>query len=313
MTAHPLELTRSGAATNTQSIILSVLIPFYGDDPRPLLASLAAQAQPGIEIILFDDGAPDAALSAAVTQAVIVADAAVTLITSPVNQGRSRARNALANAASGDWLLFLDADMEISPGFLSRWRASLKETDCDAQFGGYAPCEPRSRHERVHAALAHASDAVDAQTRSAQGAFAVCSSNLAVRASLFARCPFDEGYAGWGWEDVDWALSAASLGQVGHVDVPAAHGGLQSADELLSKFARAGTNFARLLTRHPAYESRPGARLARKLQATRLSLPARLIGRSVARWDWAPMKARILALKLFRAGAAARDLPRGRA
>ena len=162
MTAHPLELTRSGAATNTQSIILSVLIPFYGDDPRPLLASLAAQAQPGIEIILFDDGAPDAALSAAVTQAVIVADAAVTLITSPVNQGRSRARNALANAASGDWLLFLDADMEISPGFLSRWRASLKETDCDALFGGYAPCEPRSRHERVHAALAHASDAVDA-------------------------------------------------------------------------------------------------------------------------------------------------------
>ena len=49
------------------------------------------------------------------------------------------------------------------------------------------------------------------------------------------------------------------------------------------------------------------------VRMARYSVPARLIGRSVARWDWAPMKARILALKLFRAGAAARDLPRGRA
>jgi len=312
MTAHPLELTRSNAAP-AHPIRLSVLIPFYGDDPRPLLQSLTAEAEPGVEIILFDDGAPDAKLSEAVARAVCEADAAVTLITSPVNQGRSRARNALGQAAKGEWLLFLDADMEISSGFLQRWKEALAQTKCDALFGGYAPCEPRSKSERVHAALAHASDAVDAETRNAQGAYAVCSSNLAVRASLFAHCPFDEGYAGWGWEDVDWALSAASLAQLGHVDVHAAHGGLQDARELLSKFDRAGVNFARLLGRHPAYEARPGARLARKLQATGLSAPARLIGRSVARCDWAPIKARVLALKLFRAGAAARDLPRGRA
>ena len=312
MTAHPLELTRSSASTE-QPVTLSVLIPFYGDDPRPLLQNLIAQAQPGIEIILFEDGSPDAALSEAVAQAVREADAAVTLIASAVNQGRSRARNALGKAAQGAWLLFLDADMEISPGFLSRWKDALAQTECDALFGGYAPCEPRSDHERVHAALAHASDAVDAETRSQQGAFAICSSNLAIRASLFAKCPFDEGYAGWGWEDVDWALSAARLGDLGHVDVHAAHGGLQNANELLSKFDRAGANFARLLSRFPEYEARPGARLARKLQVTGLSLPVRLIGRSVAMWDWAPIKARVLALKLFRAGAAARDLPRGRA
>lgn len=312
MTALPLELTRSPAVT-ANPVTLSVLIPFYGDDPRPLLASLAAQVEAETEIILFDDGAPDAALSERVSQAVQTASAPVTLITSPVNQGRSRARNALARAATGDWLLFLDADMEITPGFLDRWKDALAQTQCDALFGGYAPCEPRSKRERVHAALAHASDAVDAETRNAQGAYAVCSSNLAVRASLFADCPFDDGYAGWGWEDVDWALSAASLGQLGHVDVHAAHGGLQSVDELLSKFDRAGVNFTRLLSRHPAYEARPGARLARKLQATRLSAAARLIGRAVALTDWAPLKARVLALKLFRAGAAARDLPERRA
>ena len=311
MTAHPLELIRSNATT-AQPVTLSVLIPFYGDDPRPLLQSLITQSEPGIEFILFDDGAPDAPLSRAVAETVKSATAAVTLIASAVNQGRSRARNALAEAARGDWLLFLDADMEIAPGFLGRWRALLGQTDQDALFGGYVPCKPRSDSERVHAALAHASDAVDAASRKDQGAFAVCSSNLAVRAPLFQQCPFDEGYTGWGWEDVDWALSASSLGRLGHVDNPASHGGLQDVRELLTKFDRAGANFARLLDRHPSYEDRPGARLARKLQATGLSLPARLIGRSVALARWAPMKARVLALKLFRAGAAARDLPRGR-
>ncbi len=311
MTALPLELTRSAAETATP-VRLSVLIPFYGDDPRPLLDSLTAQARPDIEIILFDDGAPDAALSEAVARSVRAQPVPVTLISSPKNQGRSHARNALGRAAAGDWLLFLDADMEITPGFLDRWTQALARTECEALFGGYAPCEPRSDQERVHAALAHASDAVDAETRNHQGAFAVCSSNLAIRASLFAQCPFDEGYTGWGWEDVDWALSAARLGTLGHVDVHAAHGGLQSVQALLSKFDRAGPNFARLLSRHPDYETRPGAQLARKLQATGLSQPARIIGRSLAACDWAPVKTRVLALKLFRAGTAARDLPRGR-
>lgn len=312
MTALPLDLTRS-SATPSRPITLSVLIPFYGDDPRPLLDSLAAQADAETEIILFDDGAPDPALSDNVAHAVKAMSAPVTLISSPHNQGRSRARNALGAAAQGEWLLFLDADMEIDPGFIPRWRRALAETSQDALFGGYAPCEPRSPEERLHAALAKASDAVEAQSRSAQGAYAVCSSNLAVRASLFAECPFDEGYAGWGWEDVDWALSASKLGALGHVDSPAAHGGLQSASELLAKFDRAGPNFARLLNRHPDYEARPGARLARKMQALRLAGPARVIGRGLALSRWAPIKARVLALKLFRAGAAARDLPRGRA
>ena len=312
MTQADLSMTRSPSA-GAHRAALSVLIPFYGDDPRPLLEALADQIAPQGEIILFDDGRPDTDLSEAVKTAVRQSDAAVTLITSPANLGRSNARNTLGEAAHGDWMLFLDADMEIGPDFLTRWRRYLAETQCDALFGGYAPSQPRAAHEQVHAALAHASDSPDAATRSALGAAAVCSSNLAVRASLFARCRFDEGYTGWGWEDVDWALSAAKHGALGHVDAPAAHGGLQDVQTLLDKFDRAGINFARLLQRHPDYETRPGARLARKVQATGLDGPARIMGKTLALARWAPLSVRVLALKLFRAGAAARDLPRGRA
>lgn len=312
MTHASLKITRSPTA-NTHRVALSILIPFYGDDPRPLLEALSQQTDQQAEIILFDDGEPDAALSKNVNAAVTRSRAAVTLISSESNLGRSTARNQLSDAAQGDWLLFLDADMEIEAGFLARWRHHLAETSYDALFGGYAPSQPRSAHETVHAALAHASDAPDAAIRTTLGASAVCSSNLAVRASLFAQCRFDEGYSGWGWEDVDWALSAARLGELGHVDAPAAHGGLQDVVTLLDKFDRAGVNFARLLARHPDYENRPGAQLARKVQATGLAWPARMLGHSLARAGWAPLKLRVLALKLFRAGAAARDLPRGRA
>jgi len=307
-----LQMTRSPSA-DTHAVALSVLIPFYGDDPRPLLDALSRQTDPQTEIIAFDDGVPNPALSYSVKAAVLGARAAIKLITSRDNLGRSAARNQLGDAAQGAWLLFLDADMEIEPGFLARWRHHLAETACDALFGGYAPSTPRSAQETVHAALAHASDAPDAATRSALGAAAVCSSNLAVRASLFAQCRFDEGYTGWGWEDVDWALSASKYGELGHVDAPAAHGGLQDVSMLLDKFDRAGANFARLLSRHPDYESRPGAQLARKVQATGLARPARMMGETLAKAAWAPLKLRVLALKLYRAGAAARDLPRERA
>lgn len=312
MTVKNLQMTRSPSA-DTHAVALSVLIPFYGDDPRPLLDALSHQTDLHTEIILFDDGAPNPALSDNVKNAVLGSEAAIKLITSPDNLGRSAARNQLGDAARGDWLLFLDADMEVEPGFLARWRHHLAETACDALFGGYAPSTPQSAHEKVHAALAHASDSPDAATRTALGAAAVCSSNLAVRASLFSQCRFDEGYTGWGWEDVDWALSAAQHGELGHVNAPAAHGGLQDVPTLLDKFDRAGANFARLLSRHPEYESRPGARLARKVQTTGLARLARIMGRTLAKAAWAPLKIRVLALKLYRAGAAARDLPKGRA
>ena len=52
---------------------LSVLVPFFRDDPRPLVAALDAQAQGhggAVELVLLDDAGGDAALSDAVEHAV---------------------------------------------------------------------------------------------------------------------------------------------------------------------------------------------------------------------------------------------------
>lgn len=286
---------------------LSVLIPFHRDNPVGLLKSLNEECPAGVEVLLFDDGRPDHVLNEAVGEAIEALNIPVQLISSRVNQGRSGARNRLAKAARAPWLLFLDADMAIDSSFLTRWITHTQTSKAGGLFGGFEPSEATA-DTKVHAALAQASDVHTASERNAIGAVAVCSSNLAVRADLFAATPFDEGFSGWGWEDVDWALNASKAFELGHVDNPARHGGLEPVDRLLRKFGQSGPNFARLIERHPDYAERPGARLAAKVKAFHAAWLARVTGSAIAQLTVMPTHLRVLGLKLYRAGVAAEAL-----
>src|SRR5690606_1972686 len=106
-------------------------------------------------------------------------------------------------------------------------------------------------------------------------------------------------FAGWGWEDAEWAARAAERYVVVHIDNPAVHLGLESADTLLRRFRDSAANYARFVARHPqlaatlvshAWAMRlkrtPGARALRPLLA------------AVVRLNAAPMTLRVLALKL---------------
>ena len=306
MTGPMTETLHNGAWAQCQAVQLSVLIPFFNDDPRPLIAALTTALPEGVEILALDDGRPDAALNSQVASAVNGLNSPCALLTSRINRGRSAARNRLAQAARGAWLLFLDADMVPGPDFITRWLLAMENTAADALFGGYKPGAPTAE-TRVHARLAAASDPADAAERSRIGTTAVCSSNLASRREVLHAIPFEESYTGWGWEDVDWALSAAQQFQLGHIDNPASHAGLETVDELLSKFARSGENFARLLQRHPDYAARPGAKLALMLHSFRLGWAARFAGSTAARLPL-PTQLRVLGLKLYRAGVGAKAI-----
>lgn len=306
MTGPVIETRANAAAHSSVPVTLSVLIPFYTDDPVALLEAVASTAPEKVEVILFDDGCPDAALNAKVSTHIDALELPARLITSKLNQGRSGARNRLAGAARGDWLLFLDADMQIDETYLAHWISIITETSADVLFGGYEPIHLPGAH-RVHAELAAASDDPSAARRNRIGAAAVCSSNLIVRRTAFAQVPFDEGFQGWGWEDVDWALSAEKTLSLTHVDNPARHGGLETVPRLLEKFGQSGPNFARLLERHPGYAARPGARLALTIKATKTGPVARFLGALSARAPL-PTRARVLGLKLYRAGVAAKAI-----
>jgi glycosyltransferase involved in cell wall biosynthesis len=99
---------------------LSVLIPFYRDDPRRLLDALNRQADGGVEVVLLDDGGVEPALSADVAAHVLTLSIPLRLISLSANEGRSKGRNRLARHARAQSLLFLDADMLPDDGNLHR-------------------------------------------------------------------------------------------------------------------------------------------------------------------------------------------------
>jgi len=298
----------NAAARGGPAPALSVLVPFHGDDPAPLIASLGAAlmklAAP-VEIVLIDDASPDPALGDAVRVRLDAMATPARLLTARRNLGRAAARNRLAAAARGRWLLFLDADMGAGPDFLARWLDAAETAEFDAAFGGYDAEPAADSALALHAALALASDIRDAAARRRIGPTAFCTSNLLVRADVMRAVRFDESFTGWGWEDVDWAVRAARSYALDHIDNPARHGGWQTAETLLEKFRTASVNYARLLGKHPQLAALPGARAANFLRL--------LPGQGLVRGLWAraaraaclPMRARTIALKLWRASWAA--------
>jgi len=233
---------------------LSVLIPFYKDDPSALLSALGDQvAGLTVEVLAYDDGTQDLDLTKSVTAIVKSAASPVRLLTNTENKGRSAARNALQEAARADWVLFLDADMlPAREGFLSTYLDLLSQTDVDVIFGGFEVEETSEDLDRdLHRALSQYSDCLSLSERQAAGPQYVASSNLCVRRSVLDAEPFDSGFSGWGWEDSEWAARVSKRFKLIHADNPALHLGLETTDTLLRRFASSGQNYLRFINAHP--------------------------------------------------------------
>ena len=72
MIDNPVREYANAAAREARAIRLSVLIPFYKDDPADLVRALAEQAGSAgdVEILLHDDGEPDPELNARLTRII---------------------------------------------------------------------------------------------------------------------------------------------------------------------------------------------------------------------------------------------------
>lgn len=284
---------------------LSVLAPFYKDNPNGLIEALDTQLSgQEIELLVYDDGTGDSQLSASVAADVKNADGAVALLTASGNRGRSFARNQLVEHARSDWVLFLDADMRpVEETFLETYKRLIADGVADIIFGGFTVPETTQDHEReLHRALSQTSDCLSLSERQAKGAQYVASSNLCVHKSVLEKEAFDDGFQGWGWEDSEWAARVSKRFVLIHADNPALHLGLETTDTLLQRFKTSGPNYRRFTDRHPELaktlnlyavvnrlKTLPGHKLARPL--LKLLVKARIM----------PVNIRLMALKLWRA------------
>lgn len=284
---------------------LSVLVPFYEDNPASLLKALDLQiGTQSIEILFYDDGTGDAKLTEKMNAAVDTATGSVTLITNAENKGRSAARNALYQASRGDWVLFLDADMLPSrENFLKNYLTLIETSEADIVFGGFeVETEQEDADRDLHRALSEVSDCLTLDERKAGGPQYVASSNLCVRKTVLDSEPFDSGFSGWGWEDSEWAARVSKRFTLLHIDNPAIHLGLETTDTLLSRFATSGPNYVRFTKAHPDLAKRlPLYIISKSLGRLPGQSAMRPLLKRFVKTHSLPMKARLTALKLWRA------------
>jgi len=285
---------------------LSIVIPYYRDNPAELLSDLLTQCggQKTLEILLYDDGTGDADVNSRLCAAVKAAKTPVSLILAEENKGRSTARNVLQMSARADWVLFLDADMRpVTDHFIADYQAIIEDDTADIIFGGFTV--PRSSEDPdmdLHRALSDVSDCLSLEDREAAGPQYVASSNLCVRKSVLAQDPFDTGFVGWGWEDSEWAARVSKNHRLKHADIPALHLGLESTDTLLSRFKNSGANYVRFTNMHPDLaQTLTLFSLSQKLRRVPGQKLMRPLLRGIVKFNRGPMRLRLLALKLWRA------------
>jgi len=122
-------------------ISISIIVPVHNNahDVPECLSALGTSCHPDSEIIVVDDGSTDDIVSVAMPMGV-------RLLHLAKNSGPSAARNHGARHARGDILFFVDADMVVAPGAVSRVLTVFAENpDLAAVFGSY-DLEPRAKN-----------------------------------------------------------------------------------------------------------------------------------------------------------------------
>jgi glycosyltransferase involved in cell wall biosynthesis len=286
---------------------VSVLIPFLRDDPSRLLLALDREASTlagEVELVVLDDGSGDDALAGRVSETVESLNLPSRFVRLSANIGRSRGRNRLATHARGAWFLFLDSDMlPDSTGFLATYLMLIEAETPAVAFGGFSLIQtPPLRAHALHRRMALQSDCAPVHVRRTAPEKHVFTSNLLVRRDVFETEAFDEGFAGWGWEDVEWAMRVARRHAIVHLDNTATHLGLDPAGAIAAKYEQSAANFARVVARHRAVVERyPSYRVARLLKQMPMRGAWRPVLKALALAEAAPLGARALAMRLYRA------------
>ena len=285
---------------------ISICVPTYHHDVTPLLAGLSnCEATDLIEVIVYNDGSRDHDLLARMQHGAGHANAAVRIVSAEANRGRAAARNAAIAHARADWVLLVDADMTPdTPAFIEAYLNAIDRAATPAVIvGGYSLLSaPTDRVYALHRWQARMSECIPALKRNEAPGRYVFSSNVLVHRAVLEACPFDETFAGWGWEDTDWGLNVQKLFPIIHIDNTATHLGLDSTKQLMAKYACSGANFARMASRHPEdAAAMPLYRVATRARALPFRSSIKWLAADVARSESLPVAVRGRALKAWRA------------
>lgn len=178
---------------------LSIIIPTYNEACTRQVQQLLRQLPPDCEIIVGDDGSTDDKIKELNRQIATMPHCR--LWEAPQNLGRSGIRNRLVSMAEGDWILSLDAGVEIiDDTFLSKYFKATEERSEDVFIGGVVypqECKKgyrlRWKYERYYRKKRNAKT---------DSCISLKTGNCLIRRKILQEIPFDENIRKYGYEDL---------------------------------------------------------------------------------------------------------------
>lgn len=243
--------------------MLSVCIPVYRYDVRPLVRELLRQAEEvgqALEILVYDDASPG---DGDWGQAELRSTPGIRYVELPENLGRAAIRNKMAREASQEFVAMLDADGALNPNWLRDYLTAVPEIQFltgadDATImivGGrnYAPEPPPEPALHLH--WWYGTQRESQVDKDDWNNFH--SNNFLTRRDILLAYPFPEDGSGYGHEDTLWGQQqylAKTL--LFGLENPVIHLGLEPNDVFLGKQREAIRNLALLRQRHPHLRTR---------------------------------------------------------
>ncbi len=216
--------------------MLSICIPVFNVDVRPLVQQLAAQiahADAPCEIILIDDASRLEIKK--VNQTLVDCAHYIEL---PHNIGRSAIRNRFLEVAKQPYLLYLDCDAEIiSDDFIKKYIDFLRENSPKVVIGAsiYQKEIPDKLHRlRWYYSVNRESKSIEQRLKFPQLGFKT--NNFIIQKSLLEKIRFDERLKNYGHEDtlLGFQLKEKNI-LIQHIDNPVRNKILDSNERFLEK------------------------------------------------------------------------------
>jgi len=116
--------------------LISVMVPCYNEEEslplfrEEILRVMASMPEYAFEVIFADDGSKDKTLH--LLREFAAGDDRFRYVSFTRNFGKEAAMYALLQASKGDFVVYMDADLQDPPSLLPRMMALLKEKGCDS-------------------------------------------------------------------------------------------------------------------------------------------------------------------------------------
>ena len=228
-------------------MLLSICIPVYNTDIRPLAIELHRQSQSfssEVELLFIDD-ASDFTFKEKNRSVGTFCDYQEL----PQNIGRSKIRNAFLPFVKGKYILFLDGDSVVfRDDFIEKYLVFLKEHKPNLIVGGREEVSERPARNyllRWRYSQSRESKSLEERQKDTKSGFK--SNNFLVKKTIFESNTFDESLHHYGHEDTLFGYQLRKKGvECLHIDNPILNSDLVENEAFLHKTNEAISNLVRI-------------------------------------------------------------------